>query len=124
MFPAMKDGDLIIAYRLQQDYAKNDVVVYEVDGEQRVGRVVAREGDMVEINKNGQLIVNTTNQAGDILYPTYPREAESYSEQVPRGEVFILGDYRTNSYDSRDHGTVSVNNVMGKIITILRRRGL
>lgn len=41
MFPAVKDGDLVIAFRLQGDYAKDDVVVYTVDGQRRVGRVVA-----------------------------------------------------------------------------------
>ena len=38
MFPALKDGDLVFAYRLQREYAKNDVVVYEADGEERIGR--------------------------------------------------------------------------------------
>lgn len=33
MFPALKDGDLVFAFRLQQEYAKKDVVVYEVDGQ-------------------------------------------------------------------------------------------
>ena len=31
MFPAVKDGDLIIGFRMQQEYVKNDVVVYSVD---------------------------------------------------------------------------------------------
>ena len=40
MFPAVKDGDLLIGYRLQGTYAKNDVVLYEHDGKLRVGRVL------------------------------------------------------------------------------------
>ena len=45
MFPAVKDGDLVLGIRLEKDYAKNDVVVYERSGRLRVGRVLARGGD-------------------------------------------------------------------------------
>ena len=44
MFPAVKDGDLVLGIRLEKDYAKNDVVVYERSGTLRVGRVLARGG--------------------------------------------------------------------------------
>lgn len=124
MFPAIKDGDLIIGFRLQQEYAKNDVVIYEVDGEQRVGRIIGRQTDVVTISDSGSLLVNGTTQSGEILYPTYAKEGLEYPYRVPEGQVFILGDYRTNAEDSRDHGAVSMENVKGKVITILRRRGL
>lgn len=124
MFPAMKDGDLIIAYRLQKDYAKNDVVVYTADGVQKVGRIIARETDVVDMDENGTLRVNGTIQTGDIMYPTYAKEGIEYPFRVAEGQFFVLGDYRTNSVDSRDHGAVSINDVMGKTITVLRRRGL
>lgn len=124
MFPAIKDGDLIIGYRLQQEYAKNDVVVYTVDGEQRVGRIIGRSTDVVNINDSGSLQVNGTTQSGEILYPTYAKEGLEYPYRVPEGQIFILGDYRTNAEDSRDHGAVDLKDVKGKIITILRRRGL
>ena len=42
MFPAVKDGDLLICYRLQKTYAKNDVVVYTQGGKLRVGRILGR----------------------------------------------------------------------------------
>ena len=124
MFPAMKDGDLIIAYRLQQDYAKNDVVVYEMNGEQKVGRIIARETDVVTLDESGTLIVNGTPQTGEVLYPTYAKKGMEYPCRIESGKLFILGDYRTNTKDSRDYGTISEHKVKGKIITILRRRGL
>ena len=43
---------------------------------------------------------------------------------VPENHVFILGDYRTQTVDSRDFGPVPMECVAGKVITILRRRGL
>ena len=124
MFPAMKDGDLIIAYRLQQDYAKNDVVVYEINGEQKVGRIIARETDVVTLDESGTLRVNGTVQTGEIMYPTYMKEGLKYPYLVPEGHVFIMGDYRTNTVDSRDYGPISMENLKAKVITILRRRGL
>ena len=124
MFPAMKDGDLVIAYRLQRDYVKNDVVVYTVDGVRKVGRIVANSNDVVTIEENGTLRVNGAVQSGDIFYPTYPNTGTEYPYQIPDGNVFILGDYRTNTTDSRDYGPISKEYLEGKAITILRRRGL
>lgn len=124
MFPALKDGDLVIAYRLQKEYAKNDVVVYTIDGKQEIGRIIARETDVVTLDDSGTLRVNGIVQSGEILYPTYKKGDLEYPYQVPEGEVFLLGDYRTNAVDSRDFGSVSMKQVAGKVITILRRRGL
>lgn len=124
MFPAVKDGDLIIAYRLQGEYAKNDVVVYTQGGETRVGRIAARATDVVTLDDGGALMVNGTTQTGEILYATYAKDGITYPYTVPDGHIFVLGDYRTNARDSRDFGPVAMNNVQGKVITILRRRGL
>ena len=124
MFPAVKDGDLVIAFRIQQEYAKNDVVVYTADGEIHIGRIVARATDIVMLDDSGKLLVNGTNQTGEILYPTYAKEGLTYPYAVPDGHVFVLGDYRTQTEDSRDFGPIPMENVQGKVITILRRRGL
>lgn len=124
MFPAVKDGDLVIAFRLQREYAKNDVVVYTADGKTHIGRIVARATDVVTLDDSGKLLVNGTNQAGEILYPTYAKEGIDYPYKVPVDHVFILGDYRTQTEDSRDFGPIPMENVEGKVITILRRRGL
>lgn len=124
MFPAIKDGDLIIAFRLQEDYAKNDVVVCEIDGKQYIGRIVAKENDVVTMDDSGNLQINNTTQGGEIIYPTYAKEGIEYPYVVPKGCVFLLGDYRTQTKDSRDFGLVSMDDVKGKVITILRRRSL
>lgn len=124
MFPALKDGDLIIGYRMQQEYAKNDVVVFEVNGHQEVGRIIARATDVVAIDETGTLRVNGTVQSGEIMYPTHAKDALEYPYSVPEGHVFMMGDYRTNAVDSRDYGPVPMENVKAKVITILRRRGL
>lgn len=124
MFPAIKDGDLMICFRLQQSYVKNDVVVYKVDGIRYVGRIIARETDVVTMDDSGTLQVNGTAQGGEILYPTYAREGIEYPYRVSENHTFVLGDYRTQTQDSRDFGSISMDAVEGKVITIIRRRGL
>lgn len=124
MFPAVKDGDLMIVFRMQQDYAKNDVIVYTADGERHVGRIVARETDVVMLDETGTLTINGTVQGGEILYPSYAKEGIEYPYRVPDGHVFVMGDYRTQTEDSRDWGAIPMEQVEGKVITILRRRGV
>ncbi|MGI6201667.1 MAG: signal peptidase I [Christensenellales bacterium] len=124
MDPALRDGDLLLAFRLQGSYAQDDVVLYTAGGQRRVGRVVAREGDVVSLDESGALSVNGTTQSARIFYATYAKEGLDYPVQVGPGCVFILGDHRTQAEDSRDFGPVPVADVQGKIITILRRQGL
>lgn len=124
MFPAVKDGDLLFGFRLKEEYREDDVIVYTVDGETYVGRIVALSGDAVTLDDSGTLLVNGTAQGGEILYPTYAKGDTSYPYTVPDGCAFVLGDYRTQTEDSRDFGPIPMENVEGKVITILRRRGL
>ena len=123
-FTLLRDGDLLIGYRLQGTYAKNDVVLYEQDGKLRVGRVLGRENDLIALDDSGTLIVNGSAQSGEILYPTYAKDTLEYPYTVPADSVFILGDYRTQSEDSRDFGPVALTDVKAKVITLLRRRSL
>jgi signal peptidase I len=125
MYPRLRDGDLILYYRLQQDYAVGDVVVCEADGQTRIARIVAQGGDVVEVNENGELLVNGNVQDEEIFYPT---EADSigitYPYTVEEDSYFLLCDYRTISVDSRYYGAVSKTDFCGKVITLLRRRGI
>jgi signal peptidase I len=124
MFPALKDGDLIVGFRLQDRYEKNDIVTYKVDGQRKVGRYMGREKDVITMDDSGTLRINGTIQSGEIMYPTYAKDGIDYPYQVPEDHVFILGDYRTQTLDSRDYGAIPMDDIEGKVITLLRRRGL
>ena len=124
MFPAVKDGDLIFAYRLAEDYIKNDVVLYQQGESLAFGRIVAQENDIVDFTEDGFLLVNGTTEYGEILYPTQAKAELSYPYSVPSGAVFILGDYRTQTKDSRDYGAVALDHIEGKVLAFLRRRGI
>ena len=123
MYPAVLDGDILLGYRLTTTYLKNDVVVCDVDGTEVVGRIVAREGDSVNITEDGTLYVNGTEQTGEIAFPTNPGN-QTYPYTVPEGCVYLLGDYRTHTTDSRDFGPVAVTAIKAKVVNIFRRRGI
>lgn len=123
MYPAILDGDIVLGYRLDKNYVKDNVVICTVNGQQVIGRVVAKGGDSVNITKDGTLYVNGTEQTGEIAFPTTPGK-QSYPYTVPEGTVYLLGDYRTQTTDSRDFGPVQQKNIKAKVVNIFRRRGI
>jgi signal peptidase I len=125
MYPRIRDGDLILYYRLDREYSQGDVVTFLIDGNRRTARVVAKGGDVVEITEEGQLLVNGNVQEEEIFYPTEKSsDGITYPCTVEEGSYFVLCDFRTASTDSRDYGTVSGKDISGKVITLLRRRGI
>ena len=88
-----------------------------------IGRVIAKAGDPVNITAGGKLYVNGTEQTGEIAFPTNPGK-QTYPYTVPEGCVFLLGDYRTKTVDSRDFGPVKVPDIKAKVVSIMRRRGI
>ena len=123
MYPAILYGDIVLGYRLDTNYLKNDVVVCKAGSRKVIGRVVARGGDSVDMTKDGRLFVNGTEQTGEIAFVTNPGK-QSYPYTVPDGCVYLLGDYRTNTTDSRSFGAVKVENIKAKVVSIFRRRGI
>lgn len=121
MYPAMQDGDVVLAWRLQGSYNQNDVVVYEAGGKQRVGRVLAKEGDVVDVTDDGQVTVNGTPEDNEI-YQTQAGKAVKFPYLVPKGKLFVLGDFRTHATDSRELGAIPTSDVEGVTIGLLRRR--
>jgi signal peptidase I len=85
---------------------------------------VAVAGDVVMIGDSGSLMVNGVTEGGDIVFPTYADGELEYPYKVPDGCVFVLGDRRVSTTDSRTLGPIPLDSVEGKLITILRRRGL
>lgn len=143
MFPALKDGDLVMTYKLEEA-VKNDVVMYELNGETRLGRIVGYAGDTIAFSPDGELLVNGCVASEEIFYPTAERDSEekenspeegassTSSEKqnednvytVPENSVYILNDYRTEATtDSRNFGAVKISDLRGKIFLMLRRRG-
>jgi signal peptidase I len=125
MYPRLRDGDLILYYRLEQDYAIDDVVTFQLNNATFWCRIVAQGGDVVDLTEAGQLMVNGNVEDEEIFYQTYPQEGDvTYPYTVPENSYFVLCDFRTTSFDSRTYGAIPQSDLDGKVITVLRRRGI
>jgi signal peptidase I len=95
------------------DFQVGDVVAYYVPGKpaERVGRVVAQEGQLVEveINKNARVDGQTTNFKSD------QREISTPEIRVPRGCLFIMHDKSYQGEDSIQVGPIPYYNIKGKL---------
>lgn len=125
MTPAVRDGDLVIFYRLDKRYIAGDVLVLEFEEKKQVRRVVATAGDTVDITNEGLIINGAIQQEPDIYFATYRYEGGAeFPATLGEGQVFVLGDHRTNATDSRIYGVVEVRDTLGKVMAVLRRRGI
>lgn len=132
MYPRLDSGDMILFYRLDKDVRAQDVIVVEKEvptlhGEQlMVLRVVAVAGDTVEISDSNSLVINgNTMIESNIFYPTPRYEGfTEYPLTLGEGECFVLADSRNGGTDSRFFGPVTRDEILGTVITVVRRNNL
>jgi len=125
MNPAMREGDIVLFQRIGTEIAVADAIVVSYDGQTQVRRVVAVEGDVVDITGQGLVINGLLQQELYIFEETTQfEEGIRFPITVSEGEIFILGDSRTRAQDSRIYGTVRVDDVLGSVVTVIRRRNL
>lgn len=125
MFPAVRDGDVMLFYRLAGSPVVGDVVVYDVQDQRLLGRVVAMEGDRVDLTDTGQLVVNEAVQQETVYVPTEPVPGGiDMPYTVTDGCVFVLGDNRPYATDSRLIGAVCEDQIQGTAMNVFRRRGI
>ena len=126
MQPAVCAGDLMLYYRLDKNLKSDDVVVFQKEGIQYTGRIVAVPGDVVEITDESDLMVNKSTVMEDNIFyttPAYDSEVE-YPLTLKEDQYFILCDSREGAKDSRSFGAVETGEIKGKVITIVRRSGI
>ena len=125
MSPAIKDGDLVIFNRYVSGYQARDAIVLKIDGQKQVRRVVATAGDLVDITDDGLVINGALQQETEIFHKTERYlDGKEFPMTVPAGHVFVLGDNRKGAKDSRIYGCVEVKKTLGKVMTVVRRRGI
>lgn len=117
MYPTLHDKNVVIYERHNSEYKAGDIVALDMpNGDVYVKRVIAVAGDTVNIDRekiyvNGEEVttpqaVGKTEAKSDKI--TYPLTVEDK-------QVFVLGDNREVSRDSREIGTVKIKNIKGKI---------
>jgi len=115
MLPLLEMDEIVCAVKTG-NLKKNDIAAFAYNNQIHVKRVVATAGDWVGINEDGAVLVN-----GEVLDEPYVTELNlgdcdiTLPLQVPSGAIFVLGDNRPISKDSRDSriGPVSREQIMG-----------
>ncbi len=131
MRPTLQPGDYVLANRFVyylHPPRRGDVIVFRYPQDARrdfVKRVIGVPGDVVE-ERDGQVLVNSEPVVEPYVLhmsagtPWIPQQG---SWRVPPGRLFVLGDNREASLDSRFWGTVDAHEVIGKAFLIYWSRG-
>lgn len=124
MLNTLQHGDrlLVVNSMLYHDYKYGDIVILRKNGvfddDPIVKRVIAVEGQTVDVDfAEGIVYVDGEALEEDyIREPTYTAEGTEFPLTVPEGSIFVMGDNRNGSSDSRDYrlGTVDTRYVIGK----------
>lgn len=120
MRPTLEDGEFVLVNKMSYRFGeveRGDIIVFHFPlnpSEELIKRVIGLPGDRVLV-ENNQVFVN-----GQMLNEAYIAQAPLYSGQwtVEEGTLFVLGDNRNNSNDSKDWGFLPRENVVGKAVLI------
>lgn len=118
MRPTMTDGDIVISVK-GADFERGDVIAFWFNNKILVKRVIAQSGEWVDIDADGNVSIN-----GKLLNESYLMEKAlgecdiTLPYQVPDGRIFVLGDHRATSSDSRSSavGCVAEEQIVGRLV--------
>jgi signal peptidase I len=124
MEPGIEDGSVLLVDTISPHvtgYGRGDIVVLAIPITASYGypilvkRIVAVAGDRVEIH-DGALRVNGRTAVEPYLSPgaLIPPGTAPVSLVIPPGSVFVMGDHRQSSYDSKAFGPVAIASLMGR----------
>lgn len=118
MSPTLEEGDIVLSVK-GSTFKTGEVISFYYNNNILVKRVIALPGDWVDITEDGTVYVN--NVAIDEPYlidKAYGETNIEFPYQVPESRLFVLGDHRSVSIDSRNTavGCVASEQIVGKII--------
>ena len=118
MAPTLKEKEIVVSIK-GSSFKTGDVVAFYYNNKILVKRVIANPGDWVDISEDGTVYVNNT--ALDEPYITSKAFGDcniTLPYQVPEAKIFVMGDNRAVSVDSRNTavGCVAEEQIVGKIV--------
>ena len=118
MAPTLAEGEIVVSVK-GTDMKTGDIVAFYYNNNVLIKRVIAQPGDWVDISEDGTVFVN--NEVIDEPYITGKAFGECNIQlpyQVPDSRIFVMGDHRSVSIDSRNTavGCVADEQIVGKII--------
>ena len=123
MVPTLVNGDKLIVWGAGYTPQRGDVVIvdsYTSYGKPLVKRVIAKGGDTISIDyDSGVVMVNgEVLQEDYIAEPTYLGYDVTFPYTVPEGTVFVMGDNRNQSLDSRSTyvGCIDERDILGRVL--------
>ena len=130
MLPTLHSGDLLLMTHVFYTPQAGDIVAItkpNSQGDNLIKRVIATEGQVVdfdselgEVTVDGQVVAGSVygTEDGITYVPDLPGQVLEFPQTVPEGCVFVLGDNRDNSTDSRfvSVGMVDCRNILGKVV--------
>jgi signal peptidase I len=127
MQPTIAPGDQMLAVEGSSGIRRGDIVVLRVPAnvsgtdELFVKRVIGLPGDHVACcNAKGQVTVDGKALSENYLYPGDQPSRTRFSATVGKGEIWVMGDHRSISVDSRKWGQVPLRGVVGRVILVIR----
>ena len=118
MSPTLTEGNIVVSLKGSR-FETGDVIAFYYNNKVLVKRVIANTGDWVDIDKEGNVYVN--NELINEPYLTDKAFGECNIDlpyQVPESRIFVMGDNRSVSVDSRNTavGCVAEEQIVGKIV--------
>ncbi len=120
MNKTLQEDDIVLTVKSSsKEFKTGDVIAFYYNNKVLVKRVIAKSGDWVDIDADGNVMVNQKKIDEPYLDEKALGESNiKYPYQVPDQQLFVLGDNRKTSIDSRNTaiGTVTEEQVVGKIV--------
>ena len=118
MTPSIYEGEIVVAPK-GTAFQKGDVIAFYYNNKILVKRVIANAGEWVNIDENGNVFINDVPLEEPYLTEKALGDCNiTLPYQVPDGKIFVMGDHRATSSDSRNTavGCVAQEQVVGRVV--------